>query len=141
VGVVTAADKLKAAVLARDVDAITALFAEDIRFFSPVKFRPFEGVAMVGALFHVLLRIFEDFRYVGDFTGAIDDDGDTDSHILVFRARVGDKQIHGIDMIQVDDRGLISTFTVMVRPQSAAAALSEAMLAGLVADGVIPAQG
>lgn len=137
----TAADKLKAAVLDQDADAITALFAEDIRFFSPVKFRPFEGVATVSALFRVLMRIFEDFRYVGEFTGTIQDDGDTDSHILVFRTRVGDTQIHGIDLIQLDDHGLISTFTVMVRPQSAAAALSEAVLAGLVADGVIPAQG
>ncbi len=135
----TAADKLKDAVLTRDVDAIIALFAEDIRFFSPVKFRPFEGIAMVSALFRVLMRTFEDFRYVGEFAGTVQDDGDADSHILVFRTRAGDKQIHGIDLIQVNEAGLISTFTVMVRPQSAAAALSEAVLAGLVADGVLPA--
>lgn len=133
------ADKLRSAVEGQDLGAVTALFAEDIRFFSPIKFRPFEGAAVVGALFKVLLRTFEDFRYVGEFTGTIDEDGDGESHILVFRARVGDKQIHGIDLVQLDDNGLISTFTVMVRPQSAATALSEAVLAGLVADGVVPA--
>jgi hypothetical protein len=136
----TVSDKFSAAVRDRDLDAVTALFAEDIRFFSPVKFRPFEGIAAVRALFRVLLRTFEDFRYVGEFTGTVHEDGDGESHVLVFRAAVGDKQIHGIDMIQLDESGLISKFTVMVRPQSAAAALSEAVLAGLVADGVLPAQ-
>jgi hypothetical protein len=108
----------------------------DIRLFSPVKFRPFEGVAEVGALLRVLLRTFEDFRYVGNFAGTVTDDGDADSHVLVFRARVGAAQIHGIDLLQVSSEGLISTLTVMIRPQSAAIALGDAVHAGLVADGV-----
>ena len=128
---------LRAAVEQGDHAAIVGLFREDVVFHSPVKFRPFEGVATVGALFAVLLRTFEDFRYVGDLTGEVE--GDADSRVLVFRARVGDKQIHGIDMLQFDDEGRIATFTVMVRPQSAAMALSEAVFAGLVADGVVPA--
>jgi hypothetical protein len=128
---------LRSAVEQGDHAAIVGLFRDDIVFHSPVKFRPFEGLPTVGALFAVLLRTFEDFRYVGDLTGEVE--GDADSRVLVFRARVGDKQIHGIDMLQFDDEGRIATFTVMVRPQSAAAALSEAVFAGLVADGVVPA--
>ena len=127
---------LRSAVEQGDHAAIVGLFRDDIVFHSPVKFRPFEGLPTVGALFAVLLRTFEDFRYVGDLTGEVE--GDADSRVLVFRARVGDKQIHGIDMLQFDDEGRIATFTVMVRPQSAAAALSEAVFAGLVADGVVP---
>jgi hypothetical protein len=128
---------LRAAVEQGDHPAIVDLFRDDIVFHSPVKFRPFEGIATVGALFAVLLRTFEDFRYVGDLTGDVE--GNADSRVLVFRAKVGDKQIHGIDMLQFDDQGRIATFTVMVRPQSAAMALSEAVFAGLVADGVVPA--
>ncbi len=129
--------RLRAAVEQGDHDSIVDLFREDVVFHSPVKFRPFEGRPTVGALFAVLLRTFEDFRYVGDLSGEVE--GDADSRVLVFRARVGDKQIHGIDMIQFDDEGQIATFTVMVRPQSAAMALSDAVFAGLVADGVVPA--
>ncbi|MBB5894472.1 nuclear transport factor 2 family protein [Kutzneria kofuensis] len=129
--------RLRAAVEQGDHAAIVALFRDDIVFHSPVKFRPFEGLATVGALFAVLMRTFEDFRYVGDLTGDLE--GDADSRVLVFRARVGDKQIHGVDMLQFDDEGRIATFTVMIRPQSAATALSEAVFAGLVADGVVPA--
>jgi ketosteroid isomerase-like protein len=131
--------RLHDAVLQRDHAAIVALFRDDIVFHSPVKFRPFEGITTVGALFAVLLRTFEDFSYVGNLSGDVE--GEADSRVLVFRARVGDKQIHGIDMLQFDDEGRITTFTVMVRPQSAAAALSEAVFAGLVADGVVPAPG
>jgi len=129
--------RLRAAVEQGDHEAIVGLFREDIVFHSPVKFRPFEGLPTVAALFAVLLRTFEDFRYVGELSGDVE--GDAESRVLVFRARVGDKQIHGIDMIQFDDQGQIATFTVMVRPQSAAMALSEAVFAGLVADGVVPA--
>jgi hypothetical protein len=129
--------RLRAAVEQGDHAAIVGLFRDDIVFHSPVKFRPFEGIATVGALFAVLMRTFEDFRYVGDLAGDLE--GDADSRVLVFRARVGDKQIHGVDMLQFDDEGRIGTFTVMVRPQSAATALSEAVFAGLVADGVVPA--
>ena len=129
--------KFRAAVEAKDHATIMTCFADDIRLFSPVKFTPFAGKHEVGALFAVLLRTFEDFRYVGDLTGDLE--GDADSRVLVFRARVGEKQIHGVDMLQFDDEGRITTFTVMVRPQSAAMALCEAVFAGLVADGVVDA--
>ena len=49
--------------------------------------------------------------------------------------------MHGIDLLQHDERGLIEEFTVMVRPASGLAALSDAVMAGLQADGVIPSAG
>jgi hypothetical protein len=70
-----------------------------------------QGVAMV----------FEDFRYTAEFSS---DDG----HVLAFAARVGDRQLEGVDIIQTAD-GLISALTVMVRPYSAATALRERMAA------------
>lgn len=96
---------------------------------------------MVLGLFGVLLRTFEDFRYVGDFTGTARtsaDGAEAPSAILVFRATVQGKEIHGIDMLHFDEAGRIKEFTVMVRPQSAVHALGEAVLAGLVADGLAP---
>ncbi|MBZ6477658.1 nuclear transport factor 2 family protein [Streptomyces griseocarneus] len=136
------AARFRAAVEARDLAALDDLFTEDIRFYSPVKFTPFEGRPMVLGLLNVLLRTFEDFRYVGGFEGTAEtstDGDDAPSEILLFRAGVGGKQIHGIDMLQFDEAGRIKEFTVMVRPQSAVQALGEAVFAGLVADGLVPA--
>ncbi|MFE7060016.1 nuclear transport factor 2 family protein, partial [Streptomyces californicus] len=58
---------------------------------------------------------------------------------LLFRATVDGREIHGIDLLHLDEEGRIKEFTVMVRPQSAVQALGEAVLAGLVADGLAPA--
>ncbi|KAA0021707.1 nuclear transport factor 2 family protein [Antrihabitans cavernicola] len=134
------ADEFRTAVETVDHDAITALFADDVRFYSPVKFRPFEGKAVTAAVFRVLLRTFEGFRYVGQLAGT-GEEGDggpvTESHMLHFRTKVNGKAVEGMDLIQLDDAGKISTFTVMIRPLSAVTTVSEAIYAGLVADGVV----
>ncbi|MDH6577796.1 nuclear transport factor 2 family protein [Kitasatospora sp. MAP5-34] len=135
------AARFRAAVEARDHAALEDLFTEDIRLYSPVKFTPFEGKPMVLGLFDVLLRTFEDFRYVGQLEGTAEtsaDGAETPSEILLFRANVHGKQIHGIDLLQFDEQGRIKEFTVMVRPQSAVHALGEAVLAGLAAAGLAP---
>lgn len=138
------AERFRAAVEASDLDAATELLAPDIRFFSPVKFTPFEGVPMVRGLLGVLFRTFEDFRYVGELDGesqTSEESASERSHLLIFRTTVAGKQVHGIDLLQFDEAGLIKEFTVMVRPMSGLAALSEAVLAGLRADGLVPAAG
>lgn len=131
-------DRFRKAAESQDLDALTRLMASDVRFVSPVKFAPMQGVPMVRALLAVLLRTFEDFRYVGALRGEAENgSGGTmsDAYVLIFRAEVNGAQIHGIDLLQLDDRGLISDFTVMVRPLTALTALSEAVYAGLMADG------
>ncbi|MDI9885072.1 nuclear transport factor 2 family protein [Streptomyces sp. HNM0645] len=135
------ADRFRTAVEKRDLAALDDLFTSDVRFYSPVKFTPFEGRTMVLGLFGVLLRTFEDFRYIGRFDGTAEtsaDGSEAPSEILLFRATVGGREIHGIDLLQYDESGRIKEFTVMVRPLSALRTLSEAVLAGLVADGLVP---
>ncbi|RII13851.1 SnoaL-like domain protein [Streptomyces sp. YIM 130001] len=138
----TTAARFRTAVEKRELGALEDLFTEDVRLYSPVKFTPFDGRPAVLGLFGVLLRTFEDFRYVGEFEGSAEtshDGSTTPSEILIFRATVEGKQIHGMDLLQFDEAGLIKEFTVMVRPQSAVQALGQAVLAGLVADGLAPA--
>jgi hypothetical protein len=115
-----AAHPFRAAVEARDRDAILAALAPDVVLHSPITFKPFEGRDAVAVLFSVLLEVFEDFRYTDELTG----DG---IHGLVFRARVGDREVEGIDLLRGDANGKVSDFTVMVRPLSAALALRDAV--------------
>ncbi|NGO75503.1 nuclear transport factor 2 family protein [Streptomyces sp. YC504] len=131
----------RAAVEAGDLAALEALFTEDVRLYSPVKFRPFEGREMVLGLFGVLLRTFEDFHYVGELEGAARtnaDDETAPAEALLFRTVVDGKQVHGMDLLQFDEDGKIKEFTVMVRPQSAAQAVQQAVYAGLVEAGLAP---
>jgi hypothetical protein len=141
---VTTLDRFRAAVGSHDLAALADLFTEDVRLNSPVSFKPFDGKPAVLGLFRVLLRTFEGFHYVGDFDGTAetgDAGSGTPAAVLVFRAAVNGKQIHGIDLLHFDQEEKIKEITVMVRPQSAVHALGEAVLAGLVADGLVPATG
>ncbi|MQA63937.1 MAG: nuclear transport factor 2 family protein [Actinophytocola sp.] len=135
-------DSFRNAIESGDFAGAVELFADDVRFFSPVKFTPFEGKPVVGALFKVLARTFEDFRYVGQLAGRGEEGPggpEVDTHMLHFRTVVNGKQVEGMDLIQLNDDGLISTFTVMIRPLSSLMTVSDAIHAGLVADGVLPA--
>ena len=108
---------------------MVALLAPEVVFHSPVTFKPFEGRDTVSALLGVVFETFEDFRYTDEL-----ESGST--HALVFRARVGDKEVEGLDLLRLDDDGLIADFTVMVRPLSAAIALAEAVGRGLAERGI-----
>jgi SnoaL-like domain len=111
----------RAAVEARDPDAMIAALAPGVIFHSPVAHKPFEGRETVGKVLTAVLETFEDFHYTDEL-----DAGDG-THALIFRARVGDKELQGLDLVRLDDDGLIHELTVMVRPASGLMALGQAM--------------
>jgi hypothetical protein len=110
----------RAAVEAEDINAARELFADEIVFHSPATFHPFVGRETVSRLLGLVAETFEDFRYTDEFeTGA--------AHALVFRASIGGREIEGIDLLRLDDDGLIADFTVMLRPLSGLVPFAEAM--------------
>jgi len=117
-------DAFRAGVEAQDLAAMVDALSPDVVFHSPITFKPFEGKEAVSTLLGVVASTFEDFRY----TDELDGDG---IKTLVFEARVGDRQVQGLDLLRFDDHGLIEDFTVMVRPLSGAMALAEAVGKGL----------
>jgi hypothetical protein len=112
----------RAAVEAGDHAGMVALLADDVVFRSPVVFQPYHGRDTLAAILLAVSRVFEDFRYEGEI-GA---DSARD-HALVFKAKIGDREVHGCDFVHTDEHGLIDDFSVMVRPLSAALALAEGM--------------
>ena len=116
----------RSAIEARDLDAVAALFADDVVFRSPIVFKPYEGRGTVTMLLTAVSQVFEDFVYDREIGAP-----DAPDHALVFRARVGDKQLEGCDFLHTNEDGLIDEMFVMVRPLSAAHALADAMSAQL----------
>jgi len=110
----------RAAVEAGDLPAMIEALAPDVSFHSPVTFKPFEGRDAVAVVLGAVVEVFEDFRYTDELAGE-------GTLALVFEARVGDRQLQGIDLLRFDADGLIDDFTVLVRPLSAALALRDAM--------------
>jgi hypothetical protein len=113
-------DRFRAAAENKDFSAIEELFTDDVVFRSPVVFKPYEGRDAIALLLGAVSQVFEDFRYTDQIeTG--------DSATLVFSARVGDRQVDGIDFLEFGGDGRISRMTVFIRPMSGVNALAEAM--------------
>src|SRR3954463_4907504 len=98
------APALRRAVERGDIDAAVDLLADDVVFRSPAVFKPYAGRAAVETILRTVFGVFEDFRY----TDALAGDG---VHVLVFEARVGDRELQGIDLLRDDADGRIAEFT------------------------------
>jgi hypothetical protein len=114
----------------RDLDGLMALFAEDVVFRSPAVYTPYQGRQKVAVLLAAVGEVVEDFRYDREIGAP-----DAADQALVFRARVGEREIEGCDFIHLNDEGLIEEFYVMVRPLSGLMALAETLGRRLGLDG------
>jgi hypothetical protein len=119
----SAAEGFRAAVAAGDIDAALATLSPDVVFHSPAVFHEYRGLETVGGLLRLVAETFEDFRYTDVLAGT----ADTPVHALVFRARVGERELEGMDLVRTGPDGLIEDFTVMIRPLSGLIALAQAL--------------
>jgi len=108
----------------KDLEAMADVLRDDVVLHSPILFRGFEGREIVtGVLTHVAATL-EDFRYTDELA-----EGDT--VVLRFEARVGDRELEGIDFLELDADGRVAGLTVFMRPMSALEAFNEQMAARL----------
>ncbi|MFL1551297.1 nuclear transport factor 2 family protein [Pseudomonas sp. D47] len=106
----------------RDLTSLPELLAPDAVFRSPMAHTPYPGAPVVSMILNTVIKVFEDFTYHRELAT-----GDGLSVVLEFSARVGDKQLKGIDLIRFNEQGQIVEFEVMVRPLSGLQALGEEM--------------
>ena len=119
----------RAAVESGDHAAMEACLAPDVVFRSPAVHTPYEGRDATMTVLRAVTTVFEDFTYVDELAGA---DG---TSVLVFAARIGDKQVQGIDLLRFGADGQVVEFTVMVRPLKGLLALVKAMGGALAGQG------
>lgn len=109
------ADLLRAAMQARDADAVVDCFAPDAVFRSPLTDRlAFTGHAQIRALTEVLLEVLTDLHYDDEAAGP-------GTAILTWHARIGGQPTEGVDQLRLRPDGKIGEFTVYFRPLPAAA--------------------
>ena len=108
----------------KDLEAMVETLREDVVLHSPILFRGFEGRdAVIQVLTHVVATL-EDFAY----TDELAEDGVV---VLRFKARVGDRELEGIDFLELDAEGRVAELTVFMRPMSALTRFNEQMAARL----------
>lgn len=105
-----------------DLQSLPALLDSQAVFRSPMAHTPYPGAPVVSMILNTVFQVFEDFTYHRELATA-----DGLNVILEFSARVGEKQLKGIDMIRFNEQGKIVDFEVMVRPLSGLQALGEEM--------------
>jgi hypothetical protein len=108
----------------KDLELLTETLREDVVLHSPVLFRGFEGRDTVAAVLTHVAATLEDLTYTDELT-----DGNTVA--LRFKANVGDKELEGIDFLELDENGNVAELTVFMRPFSALTAFNEQMIVRL----------
>ena len=106
---------------AKDLELLSETLREDVELHSPILFRGFEGRDVVTQVLTHVAATLEDLAYVDELH-----EGDTVA--LRFRARVGDRELEGIDFLELDEEGRVAVLTVFMRPMSALTAFNEQMM-------------
>lgn len=106
----------------KDLSALESIVEPRAEFRSPVAHAPYRSAAAVVLVLRTVIEVFEDFTYHRQL---FSDDGL--SAVLEFSARVGDRELRGVDLIRFAASGKIVEFEVMVRPLSGLQALGAEM--------------
>jgi len=116
----------RSAAEAKDVELMTETLREDVVLHSPILFRGFEGRDAVKHVLTAVAATLEDLTYTDELA-----EGNTVA--LRFQANVGDRQLEGIDFLELDEDGRVAELTVFMRPMSALTRFNERMIERLSA--------
>ena len=105
---------------AKDVELMTETLREDVVLHSPIVFSGFEGREIVGQVLTHVAATLEDLTYTDELVGE-------NSVCLRFKANVGDRELEGIDFLELDEDGRVAELTVFMRPLSALTRFNEQM--------------
>ena len=111
---------------AKDLGLLAETLREDVVLHSPILFRGFEGREIVSAVLTEVAATLEGLTYTDELT-----EGNTVA--LRFKATVGDRELEGIDFLDLDDDGRVAELTVFMRPLSALTRFNEQMTERLAA--------
>ena len=114
------AERFRTAVEGGHLEGVLELLAPTAILNSPVSHKPFRGAETVALVLRAVSEVFEEFRYVDALEGE-------ETFALFFQAKVGDKEVTGVDLFRATGDGRIAELTVLIRPLSGLIALAEAM--------------
>jgi hypothetical protein len=109
---------------AKDLELLTATLHEDVVLHSPILFRGFEGREIVSQVLTHVAATLEGLTYVDELAGE-------NTVALRFKANVGDRELEGIDFLELDEDGKVIELTVFMRPMSALTRFNEQMMSRL----------
>ncbi|MEL6241555.1 MAG: nuclear transport factor 2 family protein [Pseudomonadota bacterium] len=119
--------KMQQVVAEGDDKAIAPLLAPDVEFRPPTYWKTWTGRDAVAAVLGHVGQVFTDFRYRRVMGEGLD-------WALEFQCKVNGLDAVGVDLITLNEDGLIAQFEVVMRPHKTVGALREAMNARVMTD-------
>lgn len=119
--------KFHDSVLADDHAAVPALMAEDVRFMPPTYWATWNGREAVAAVLGHVTEVFEDFKYRRVM-------GNGNDWALEFQCTIDGLDCVGVDLVTLNEDGLMQEIEVVMRPYKTIGALREAMSARVKTD-------
>lgn len=112
--------KFHDSVLADNHSAVPTLMAEDITFQPPTYWATWNGRDAVAAVLGHVNQVFEDFEYRRVMGADYD-------WALEFQCKIDGLDCVGVDLVTLNDEGLMQHFEVVMRPYKTIGALRAAM--------------
>ena len=102
----------------KDLDALSRILAHDVSIGAPPYWARMQGRDLVHHLLGLIVNTIEGFTYRREWQKG-------NELALEFTGRIGEFELQGIDLISLDDRGLIQNLDVLIRPANAIDLLRE----------------
>lgn len=112
--------RMQAVVAKGDASAIAPLLARQVTFMPPTYWATWTGREAVAAVLGHVGQVFSKFEYRRVMGSGVD-------WALEFQCKIGDLDAVGVDLITLDEDGLIAHFEVVMRPVKSISALRDAM--------------
>jgi len=119
--------RMQEIIAAGDDTAIATILAADVKFMPPTYWKTWTGRDAVAAVLGHVGQVFTDFRYRRIM-------GQGQDWAMEFQCKIGDLDAVGVDLITLDDEGMIAVFEVVMRPHKSIGALRDAMNARVMTD-------
>lgn len=92
------------------------ILADDVKFHSPFVWKPKLGKVTTTMILLTVAEVFDDFGYVREIVAG-------NQWALEFEAKIGELDLRGVDIFELNDEGKIVDLEVMVRPANGLQAL------------------
>jgi len=87
----------------KDPEKIFTLLSNEMTFYSPVLFKPSTDRAYIDAILRFVDETLSDFEYIEIYE-------QPQGAAMIFRAKVGDLTVEGVDFFKLDDEGKVIKF-------------------------------
>ena len=108
------------AIKSKNADELMSIFDDNIIFKPPTYWKDWQGKEVVARILSHVGSVFKNLEYKRVLCSGSD-------YFLEFSCNIGQLDATGVDMITLDDRGLIKIFEVVMRPYKSVGELRKSM--------------